>query len=129
VCSRLGTLGPYDLVLDNVGASPDLYWKSPGFTKPGAKYIQVGSEVSFSFIYDLGFRFLAPTWLGGGQTSFSFGLTSTSFEDLSKLGQLVAEKRVVPVIDELFSFEEVPQAYAKLKTGRARGKIVVKVAS
>jgi NADPH:quinone reductase-like Zn-dependent oxidoreductase len=129
VYSELSTSGPYDMVLDNVGAPTDLYWKSPGFTKPGAKYVQVGSEVSLGFVYDVAFRFLLPTWLGGGQRPFLFGLTSTSFEDLSKLGQLVAEKSVVPVIDETFGFNNVPQAYNKLKTGRARGKIVVRVAS
>jgi NADPH:quinone reductase-like Zn-dependent oxidoreductase len=129
VCSELSTSGPYDMVLDNVGAPTDLYWKSPGFTKPGARYVQIGSEVSLGFVYDVAFRFLLPTWLGGGQRPFSFGLTSTSFEHLSKLGQLVAEKSVVPVIDETFDFNNVPQAYNKLKTGRARGKIVVRVAS
>jgi NADPH:quinone reductase-like Zn-dependent oxidoreductase len=129
VCSKLSKSGPYDMVLDNVGAPSDLYWKSPGFTKSGAKYVQIGSEVNLNFIYDIAFRFLVPTWLGGGQRPFSFGLTSTSFIDFSKLGQLVAEKRVIPVIDQVFDFEDVPQAYTKLKTGRARGKIVVRVAS
>jgi NADPH:quinone reductase-like Zn-dependent oxidoreductase len=129
VCSKLSTLGPYDMVLDNIGTPTDLYWKSPSFTKTGAKFIQVGSEVSLSFVYDVALRFLVPAWLGGGQRPFLFGLASTSFEDFSKLGQLVADKRVVPVIDEIFSFKDVPQAYTKLKTGRARGKIVVRVDS
>lgn len=129
VYTKLGEAGSYDMVLDNIGAPSDLYWRSPSFTKPGAKYVQIGSEVSLGFVYDVAFRFLAPTWLGGGQRPFSFGLTATSFQDLSKLGQLVAEKKVVPVVDEVFSFEDVPGAYTKLKTGRARGKIVVRVAS
>jgi NADPH:quinone reductase-like Zn-dependent oxidoreductase len=32
------------------------------------------------------------------------------------------------VIDERFPFEQAPEAVAKLKTGRAKGKIVVDVA-
>jgi len=116
----------YDLVLDNVGTPFELYWQSPHFTMPGAKYVQIGSEVSLPFVYDLALRFLVPTRLGGGQRPFSFGLASTSFDDFAKLGQLMAE-RVKPVIDEMYAFEDVARAYKKLKTGRAKGKIVVRV--
>lgn len=119
----------YDMVLDNIGHNFELYWKSPNYTKPGAKYVQIGSQVSLSFIYDLAFRFLVPTWLGGGQRPFSFGLASTNFGDFTKLGQLVADLKVKPVIDDVFVFDDVPRAYEKLKTGHAKGKIVVRVAS
>jgi NADPH:quinone reductase-like Zn-dependent oxidoreductase len=115
------------MVLDNVGHQFELYWKSPTFTKPGAKYVQIGSQVSLPFIHDLAFRFLVPTWLGGGQRPFSFGLASTNFEDFTKLGQLVAQGKVKPVINEVFKFDDVPDAYRKLRTGRAKGKLVVRV--
>ncbi|KAH8725745.1 hypothetical protein GQ44DRAFT_739266 [Phaeosphaeriaceae sp. PMI808] len=117
----------YDMVLDNVGHNSELYWKSPEFTKPGAKYVQIGSQVSLYFIYDLAFRFLVPKWLGGGQRPFAFGFASTNFEDYTKLGQLVAEGKVRPVIDEVFAFDDVPKAYAKLKEGRTKGKIVIQI--
>jgi len=117
----------YDMVLDNIGHQFELYWKSPSFTKPAAKYVQIGSQVSLPFIYDLAFRFLVPTWLGGGQRRFSFGLASTNFEDFTKLGKLVADGKVKPVVSEVYAFEHVPDAYEKLRTGRAKGKLVVKV--
>lgn len=117
----------YDMVLDNVGHQFELYWKSPSFTKPGAKYVQIGSQVSLPFIYDLAFRFLVPMWLGGGQRPFSFGLASTNYDDFIKLGKLVADGKVKPVVDELFAFNNVHRAYEKLRTGRAKGKIVVRV--
>lgn len=87
--------------------------------------MQIGSQVSLPFIYDLAFRFLVPTWLGGGQRPFSFGLASTNLEDFMKLGQLVKEGKVKPIIDESFAFEDVPRAYERLRKGRSRGKIVV----
>ncbi|CAN9405837.1 unnamed protein product [Alternaria alternata] len=117
----------YDMVLDNVGHQFELYWKSPSFTKPGAKYVQIGSQVSLPFIYDLAFRFLVPMWLGGGQRPFSFGLASTNYDDFIKLGKLVADGKVKPVVDEVFAFNNVHRAYEKLRTGRAKGKIVVRV--
>lgn len=117
----------FDFVLDNVGEPSELYWKSPSFTKHQAKYVQIGSQVSIPFVYDLAFRFLVPTWLGGGQRPFSFGLASTNYEDFTKLVQLVADRKVVPLIDETFGFADVPQAYEKLKKGRTKGKIVIHI--
>jgi D-arabinose 1-dehydrogenase-like Zn-dependent alcohol dehydrogenase len=36
---------------------------------------------------------------------------------------------MVTAIDQKFPFEQAPKAFEKLKTGRAKGKIVVDVAS
>ncbi|KAJ8113649.1 hypothetical protein OPT61_g4257 [Boeremia exigua] len=100
----------FDFVLDNVGEPAELYWKAPSFTKPGSKFV-------------------VPTWLGGGQRPFSFAFASTNFEDYQGLADLLVEGKVKPAIDELFEFEKTPEAYAKLRTGRAKGKIVVRVAA
>lgn len=89
--------------------------------------MQVGSQVSLPFIYDLAFRFLVPTWLGGGQRPFSFGFALTNFKDFTALAKLVADGKVVPAIDDVYEFEQVPKAYKKLRTGRAKGKIVVRL--
>jgi NADPH:quinone reductase-like Zn-dependent oxidoreductase len=118
----------FDFILDNVG-TPSLYWNSPSFTNPGTKYVQIGSEVSLPFVYDIAYRFLVPAWLGGGQRPFAFGLASTNFGDYTVLGKLVAEGRVKPVVDEVFAFEDVKRAYEKLKRGRTKGKIVVRIRS
>lgn len=118
---------PFDFVLDNVGQPRYLYWKAHAFTKPGAKYIQIGSQVSLPFIYDLAFRFLVPTWLGGGQRPFAFGMASTNRDDLSRLAEMLRTGNVKPVIDEVVAFEQVKQAYEKLRTGRTKGKIVVRL--
>ena len=39
------------------------------------------------------------------------------------------EGKVKPVIDQTFPFEQAPNAFEKLRIGRAKGKIVVDVAS
>lgn len=130
VTSKLEESGKqFDFILDNVGEPATLYWKAPSFTKMGAKYVQIGSQVSLKFIYDLAFRFLIPTWLGGGQRPFSFAFASTNLDDYQGLAGLVAQGKVKPVIDEVFDLENTPDAYKKLRTGRARGKIVVKITS
>lgn len=118
----------FDFVLDNVGEPAALYWKAPNFTKTDAKYVQIGSRVSVGFVYDLGFRFIIPTWLGGGQRPFSFAFASTNFDDYRGLADLLAQGKVKPVIDEVFDLEKASDAYRKLRTGRAKGKILVRVA-
>jgi NADPH:quinone reductase-like Zn-dependent oxidoreductase len=118
---------PFDFVLDNIGYNSALYWKSPNFTKPGAKYVQIGAASTLGAMLDLTRRFLVPTALGGGKRPFAFGMTKTVFEDFTQLGQWMKEGKLKPVIDEVFKFEDAPDAYRKLKTGRAKGKIVVRV--
>ena len=48
-------------------------------------------------------------------------------EELVRIGQWVKEGKVKVLLDEVFKFEDAPNAYKKLRTGRARGKIVVNV--
>jgi NADPH:quinone reductase-like Zn-dependent oxidoreductase len=124
-----GSEKQYDFVLDNVGNDAALYWKSPSFTKTGAKYVQIGSEANMSAMFDLAYRFLVPRSLGGGQRPFAFGMTSTNFDHFTTLAHMLADGKLKPVIDETFAFEDAPNAYKKLKTGRAKGKIVVRVGS
>ncbi|KAK1913227.1 hypothetical protein P3342_005163 [Pyrenophora teres f. teres] len=116
-----------NFVLDNVGATAELYWQAPRFTAPDAKYVQIGSQVSVAFLYDLAWRFLVPAWLGGGQRAFAFGKTVTNYEDFVALAKLVAAGRVRPVVQEVVGFEGVRGAYDMLRAGRCRGKIVVRV--
>ncbi|KAI8932239.1 hypothetical protein NX059_011118 [Plenodomus lindquistii] len=117
----------FDMVLDNVGQPMELYWKAPKFTKPGAKYIQIGSQVSLPFVYDLAFRFLVPTWLGGGQRPFSFGLASTNHGAFVKLVELVRAGKVKLVVNEVMEFDDARRGYETLRSGRAKGKLVVRV--
>jgi NADPH:quinone reductase-like Zn-dependent oxidoreductase len=117
----------YDFVLDTVGLPSELYWKSPAFTKPGAKYVQIGSQVSLSFIFNLAFRFFVPTWLGGGQRPFSFGLATTNATDYLELAHHVEQGTVRPVIDRIIDFKHVPGGYRYLRQGHAKGKVVVQI--
>ena len=55
-----------------------------------------------------------------------FFLVKDSVEELVRVGQWV-EGKIKVMLDEMFEFENAPEAYRKLRTGRARGKIVVHV--
>jgi NADPH:quinone reductase-like Zn-dependent oxidoreductase len=119
----------FDHVVDNVGSNMELYWRSHEFTKPEAQYIMVAGGPGVGSTTE---RFKAkrlPSFLGGGKRSYSGFWPEAKLEDVSQIGTWMKEGKVKAVIDERFPFEDVQKAFSKLKTGRARGKVVVDVAS
>ena len=118
----------FDHVVDNVGGKMDLYWRCHEYTRKGAIYVQVGADLSWAFVFNAVKRTLWPGWLGGGKRKHIGFFPTAKQEDLEQVVNWVKEGKIRPVIDETFSFEEAPQAIEKLKTGRAKGKIVVNVA-
>ncbi|MFK7991232.1 MAG: NADP-dependent oxidoreductase [Sandaracinaceae bacterium] len=46
---------------------------------------------------------------------------------LAKLAKLVEEGAIVPVVDRIFPLDEVQDAHRYIETGRARGKVVLRV--
>jgi len=50
-------------------------------------------------------------------------------ENLAKLGALVDQGAVRPVVDRVFPLEDIAEAHRYMETGRARGKVVIRVAA
>jgi len=50
-------------------------------------------------------------------------------ENAAQVAQWMAEGKFKLIVDHKFSFEEVPEAFTRLKTSRAKGKILIDVAS
>jgi len=118
----------FDLLVDNVGRPLDLYKASDAFLAPGAPYVQVAaSSDSVDGILAMLSRSLLPSFLGGGKHPWRIIMIKDSAEELVRIGQWVKEGKIKVTLDEVFAFEDAPEAYKKLKTGRARGKIVVNV--
>ena len=131
VVTELKKMQRFDLVVDNVGLPKDLYWSVPSFTNPGAPYVQVGAlAVSPGFILGNLYKMFWPMWLGGGKTPWEFIDVMIKPDDYAKLGQWMQEKKVRAIVDEVFGMVDngPVKAFAKLRTGRTRGKIVVKIA-
>jgi NADPH:quinone reductase-like Zn-dependent oxidoreductase len=118
----------FDLIVDFVG-SPELYWNAHYFTKPTAKVVNVGATMTMDFFRRLLPIFLLPRFLGGGSLKYEFLTCHAKEDDFKQIGQWMAEGKVKPVIAEMFSLEDVPKAFETLKTGRVRGKLIVKVSN
>lgn len=122
----------FKLVVDNVGFTPpgqeDLYTAANAFLVDGGYFIQVGGGASLQQVKSVVSRSFMPGFLGGGRGKFSMVMTKQSHEGLARIGEWMKEGKIKGVIDEVFQYEDAPKAYSKLKTGRAKGKIVVVVA-
>lgn len=121
--------GGFDHAVDNVGTNKKLMWRCHEFLKPGGKYIAVGGEPTVEGLVDNVKRKLLPRFLGGMKGNVEGFWPQPKPEDLQQIGEWMRSGKVKTVIDQKFPFEEAPQALEKLKTGRARGKIVVEVGS
>ncbi|RYP81388.1 hypothetical protein DL769_002005 [Monosporascus sp. CRB-8-3] len=117
----------FALVVDNVGSPRNLYKAADDFISPGGKFVQVGGGFTLGDMRMVASRALLPSFLGGGRHKFQYLLTKNKQEDSVRIAEWMKEGKVKAVIDETFAYKDVPEAYRKLKTGHARGKIVVKV--
>ncbi|KAK4541383.1 hypothetical protein LTR36_007984 [Oleoguttula mirabilis] len=117
-----------DHVVDNVG-SFDLYFQCHKFTKPNAQWIGVGASPSLSIVWQMAKVNLLPGFLGGGKRKYAGFFAESRTDHLAQVAAWMKEGKVKAVVDQQFEFEAVPQAFEKLKTHRARGKIVIDVAS
>lgn len=54
-------------------------------------------------------------------------LVHSSGEDMEKLAILLNEKRLIPHISMVYSFDQIDEAHRQIETGSTRGKIVVEI--
>jgi NADPH:quinone reductase-like Zn-dependent oxidoreductase len=123
---REGTLQPFDLVIDIVGHDIDLHRKSDGFVKEGGQFILIAAmDETWAGVWSMAQSWLRPRWLGGSNTAWKFLLAYQDEDIVKEIQSWLAAGKIRIVVDDTFQFEDAPKAVAKLKTGKARGKIVV----
>lgn len=129
--------GIVDAVFDLIGG--ETLTTAFGIVKPGGIVVSVaalpepqtalkdldrglGLATLFWFV-SLPLRFRA--WRNGVQYRFLF--MHSSGAELAEIGDLVETNKLEPIIDKVFPFANVSEAFAYLETGRAKGKVVVKI--
>lgn len=128
VVKELSTKGPvFKVVVDNVGSPSNLYKASSAFIEPGGKFVQIGLSPSLGGIGQVASNVLRPGFLGGGKAKYQMLMAQPARSDLQQLAEWIKEGKVKGVLDSVFEWDDAPKAYEKLKTGRAKGKIVVHV--
>ena len=129
-------LQDYDVVLHSLGA--ETLEKSLRVLKPGGKLISISGPPDPEFAKDRGLSWivrLAMCLLSSRirnkakrqHVSYSFLFMRASGEQLREIGSLIDAGIIRPVVDRVFPFAETKEALAYVETGRAKGKVVVKV--
>jgi NADPH:quinone reductase-like Zn-dependent oxidoreductase len=145
----------FHAIFDAVGLlSPGLYTHSEAYLAPGGIFVTSGSVPKMTLqgmITQMKLAwsiFLHPRFLGGTPRKYTFVALNLKHERLEAVAALLAEGtsvlfhmfrkcnadharsfagKVKPVIDSVHDFENVLDAYARIMSGRAVGKVVVNI--
>jgi NADPH:quinone reductase-like Zn-dependent oxidoreductase len=117
----------FDHAIDNVGKDAQLCFRCHEYLKPNGVIVVVGGEPSVANIKDAIKKKLLPGFLGGMKGKAEGFWPSPKSEDLQQVIEWMRDGKVKATIDTKFAFEDAPKAFARIKTGRARGKVVINV--
>jgi NADPH:quinone reductase-like Zn-dependent oxidoreductase len=129
-------LSGYDVVLNSLGQ--DTLEKSLNVLKPGGKLISISGPPDVDFAREHGVNwfvqqvtrllsFSIRKKARRHRVNYSFVFMRANGEQLSQITSLIESDVIRPVIDRIFPFDATKEALTYLDTGRARGKVVVKV--
>ena len=129
-------LRDYDVVLNSLGK--ETLEKSLSVLKPGGKLISISGPPDRAFATDIGSGWILRQLMGvlsyrirkqarRHRVSYSFLFMKANGEELRKITSLIDAATIRPVVDRIFPFESAEAALAYVETGRAKGKVVIKV--
>jgi alcohol dehydrogenase len=129
-------LNGYDLVLNS--QDEKTLEKSLRILKKGEKVISISGPPDVAFANEIGLNLFLKTVMfflsrkvrkHAKQLSvdYSFLFMQPNGKQLSEIGSLLKASVIHPVVDKVFPFEQMNEAMSYVETGRAKGKIVVKV--
>ena len=129
-------LKDYDVVLNSQDS--ETLVKSLSILKPGGKLISIsgppdpafGEEIKAPWFVKLILRLLSSGIRKKAKqrnVGFSFLFMKANGKQLREITPLIDSGVIRPVVDRVFPFEETQKAIAYVETGRAKGKVVVKV--
>lgn len=129
-------LKDYDLVLNS--QDEKTLEKSLRILKSGGKVISISGPPDTSFAKEIGlswFMKIVILFLSRKVRSqakkigvdYSFLFMQANGKQLSEIGKLIETGVIRPVVDKVFPFEQMNEAISYVSSGRAKGKVVVKV--
>ncbi|KAH6687278.1 chaperonin 10-like protein [Plectosphaerella plurivora] len=120
----------FSLIVDLVGGSPEnlfLSCRDLLLDKPKGHYVHVGSGMNMGAAAGMLVGLFLPRFLGGSKHKHETHQTRNSREDLDQVAHWMGKGELRVITDSVYEFEDVPLAFAKLKTHRTAGKIIINV--
>lgn len=129
-------LKEYDLVLNSQDGK--ILEKSLRILKYGGKVISISGPPDVAFAKKIGLSWFMKTAIfflskkvkrqaKKLNTDYSFLFMQANGKQLSEISSLIETGAIRPVIDKVFPFEQTNEAMSYVASGRAKGKVVVKV--
>lgn len=129
-------LHDYDGVLDTIGGKT--LEKSFEIVKPGGQVISISGLPNARFGKEYGAGFLKTNLFRmvtlkisklekQHNVKYTYLFMKPSGEQLNIISELIELGKIKPVIDRIFPFEEAQNALEYLETGRAKGKVILKI--
>jgi NADPH:quinone reductase-like Zn-dependent oxidoreductase len=129
-------LSDYDVVLNSQDTKT--LEKSLRILKPGGKVISIsgppdpdfGQQINANWLLKTAMKFLSAGMRKKAKqlgVNYSFLFMRAQGKQLSEITKLIESGVIKPVMDKVFPFEQTNEAMAYVETGRAKGKVVVKV--
>lgn len=129
-------LKEYDLVLNS--QDEKTLEKSMRLVKSGGKVISISGPPDMAFAKEIGLSWLmkiAIFFLSRKVRSqakklgidYSFLFMQANGKQLLEIGKLIEADVIRPVVDKVFPFEDINEAMSYVESGRAKGKVIVKV--
>ncbi|TPL83496.1 NADP-dependent oxidoreductase [Mesorhizobium sp. B2-3-14] len=126
----------YDVILNSQDAKT--LAKSLRVLKPGGKLISISGPPDSDFARKQGLNIVLRLIVGllsrgirrkakRAGVDYSFLFMWAQGDQLGKITSLIESGAVRPVVDRVFPFEQTNEALAYVGTGRAKGKVVIKV--
>jgi NADPH:quinone reductase-like Zn-dependent oxidoreductase len=117
----------YDLIIDTVGSHSLSDYRR--VLNPQGSLVMVGSQDKGHWLGPLTGSIHALLYAPFVSQKFIFLLADLNPEDLGVLRDMMEAGKITPVVDRLYTLNEVPDAIRYLEQGHARGKVVITVAA
>ncbi len=59
--------------------------------------------------------------------NYSFLFMKPNSNQLSQISQMIEAEKIHPILDKIYPFEQINEALSYVASGRAKGKVIVKV--
>lgn len=117
----------YDYIVDNITIGGPVYTHSANYLKPDGLYNTIAAGPNLHTLVGFFKIFLRPAWLGGVRRKAGQVLCQPKASELTDIACQFRDGKLKTSVEEIYSLEHAAAAFARLKSRRVRGKLLIKI--